>query len=327
MSKLTLGVAVTLIAALVLPGPASADDKQPEAPAGPWAEGVTAEQKAEAQRLLGVGNQLLIDGKVAEALAKYEEALRSWDHPAIRFNMVRALIQLNKPVEAQANLEKALKYGAAPLEEGVYQEALTVKVLLANQVADIEVGCEQDGVKVTLDTEPLLSCPGRQTRRLEPGKHLLVSTKENFLTDTKEVIVMGGTKETVTVKLIALEKAGVEKRRWASWKPWAVVGAGALIGGVGGLLQWRATVAMDDYERAVGRECADTGCTPQQLDDALIADKERTAKLYNKIAIGTMAAGGATIAIGAALVFMNRPYTVYPEVGAKSAGVNVALRF
>jgi hypothetical protein len=359
MRMLSLGMVVTLIAAFALPDEASADDKKkrkrrrkrdkqpveqpapppdpapmpepeppkPEPPAGPWAEGVTAEQKAEAGRLLGEGNQLFLDGKLAEALARYEEAIKSWDHPAIRFNMVRVLAQLNRPVEAQVNLELALKYGSAPLEEGVYQEALTVKALLANQVADIEVGCDQAGVTVTLDAEPLLECPGKKTTRLMPGKHLVVGKKKGFLTDTKEVIVMGGRKETVALKLVAMEKAGVPTRRWANWKPWAVVGAGAVIGGVGGLLQWRATVAMDEYERAVARECADTGCTPQELEDALIADKERTAKLYNKIGIGLIAGGGAAVVAGAVLVFMNRQYMVYPEVDGRSAGVNVALRF
>ncbi|HTM18924.1 MAG TPA: hypothetical protein VL172_00385, partial [Kofleriaceae bacterium] len=284
----------------------------PEEKPTPWSEGVSAEQKAEAQRLLEQGNAAFVDGKLADALASYQQALKSWDHPAIRFNMVRTLIQLNRPLEAQENLEKALKYGAAPLEEGVYQEALTVQKLLANMIADVEVGCDQTGVTVTLDAEPLVACPGRQTRRLEPGKHLVISKKDGFLTDTKEVIVMGGKKESVSVKLIPLAKAGVEKRRWKSWKPWAVVGAGALVGGIGGLLQWQASSDMKAYEREVDQQCAETGCTPQQLDDLGFSADEHRALRENKIAIGLMAVGGASLVTGAVLVFMNRPYTVYP---------------
>ena len=33
---------------------------------------------------------------------------RSWDHPAIRFNLVRCYVQLGKNVDAAQNLELAL---------------------------------------------------------------------------------------------------------------------------------------------------------------------------------------------------------------------------
>jgi hypothetical protein len=177
--------------------------------------------------------------------------------------------------------------------------------------------------------------------RLEPGKHLVVSKKQGFLPDTREVIVMGGKKERVTVTLIPLEKAGMQKRRWASWKPWAVVGAGALVGGVGGLAQWQAMAKMDEYERRVDRECADTGCTPAELEAEELADLDDQALLWNKVAIGMMAVGGAVVVSGAVLVFMNREYTVYPETAPGrppavsitplplpgGAALGVALRF
>jgi hypothetical protein len=58
----------------------------------PWSRGVTDAAKAQAQALLEEGNALIVQNLFREALAKYEAALAAWDHPAIRFNMVRALI-------------------------------------------------------------------------------------------------------------------------------------------------------------------------------------------------------------------------------------------
>ena len=134
-------------------------------------------KRPSAQKLLEEGNALFLKKDYAQALEKYKAAVGSWDHPAIRFNMVRCLIQLDRPVDASDNLALALKYGAAPLEEAVYTEALSYQKLLANQIGDLDVTCEQAGVKVTLDGQPLLDCPGKEHRRVAPGQHQLVGTE------------------------------------------------------------------------------------------------------------------------------------------------------
>jgi len=75
---------------------------------------------------------------------------------------VRCLIQLDRAVEAAENLELALKYGAAPLEENVYAEAIAYQKLLANQVGEVAVKCEQPGVASR--STPRRSCNARVAR-------------------------------------------------------------------------------------------------------------------------------------------------------------------
>jgi len=171
----------------------------------PWSVGVTEAKKAEAQKYLEAGNALFLDKKYAEALEKYKSAVGAWDHPAIRFNIVRCLIQLDRPVDASDNLNLALKYGAAPLEEAVYSEALAYQKLLANQIAEVEISCSQDGAKITLDSQNLIDkCPGKEKRRVAPGKHGVVATKDGFMTKQTEIVVIGGKTEDVDVKLVPL---------------------------------------------------------------------------------------------------------------------------
>ena len=79
-----------------------ADDK-------PWVAGVSDESKAAAKILLDAGNARFIEHDYTGALDRYKAAVAKWDHPAIRFNMA---------VEASESLKLALKFGAAPLEEG-----------------------------------------------------------------------------------------------------------------------------------------------------------------------------------------------------------------
>src|SRR5689334_16489633 len=114
MRRWQISIAVVTAIAVAAPRAARADQ--------PWAVGVSAEHKAQAQTLLEAGNAQFLERKYPEALATYQQALAIWDHPAIRFNVVRCLIQLGRPVEAYDNLEIALRYGEAPLESSVYEE-------------------------------------------------------------------------------------------------------------------------------------------------------------------------------------------------------------
>jgi hypothetical protein len=285
----------------------------------PWAEGVTEAQKHEAQRLLEEGNAAFLEKRWGDALELYEQAVAQWDHPAIRFNMVRCLIQLERHVEAYDSVVLALAYGAAPLEEAVYNEALAYEKLLLGQIAEIEVSCEQADTEVTLDGQPLLRCPGRERRRLTPGSHQVVGTKSGFLTQTQNVVLIPGKDEAVVVKLEPIGANAVITRRWATWKPWAVVGGGLVVGGLGALVQLVAVANMDAYNEQIGLQCGG-GCTEDEIP-ASTADLEDTALLQNKIAIGLMAAGAATVVTGGILVFMNRGRTTYPDETATQVSV------
>lgn len=277
----------------------------------PWAVGVSDAQKAKAQQQLEVGNTLFLEKKYADALAQYREAVASWDHPAIRFNIVRCLIQLERYLDADENLKLTLKYGAAPLEEAVYTEARAYEKLLAKQVVDLEVACQQGGVRLTLDGQPLGECPTRVTRRVVPGRHQVVGVKRGFLTETVELVVVGGDRKTLDVALQPLEAAARIEHRWPTWIPWVVFGGGLAVGGMGALVQLKAASDMRAFDRDIAREC-DTGCPSDQLP-AGAADKRELAELENKIGIAVISVGAAAAVTGGVLLYLNRGRTVYPR--------------
>jgi hypothetical protein len=297
----------------------SADDK-------PWVTGVTEQAKAAAKQLLDRGNAKFVERDYLGALELYRKAVAQWDHPAIRFNMVRCLIQLDRSIEANENLTLALKYGAAPLEDNVYTEALAYEKLLANEIATVRVRCEQAGVKVTLDGEPLLDCPGEQERRVKPGRHQLVGAKPGYLTKTSDVFVVGGGQEQLSLSLAPMQREGVITHRWPTWMPWVVVGAGLTVAGVGGLIEYQSFKTMDDYDRALVAACINTGCSPDRPVPANVRDLKDTAKLQNAIAIGTMSVGIATVITGGVLLYMNRARTVYPTAEVVPHGATLSLR-
>src|SRR5262249_25641806 len=136
-------------------GPQAAS--QPEATADrpkldrPWAEKVPESAQKEALQLFEEGNKLFETSEHTAALAKYREALKVWDHPAIRFNAAVALINLDQPLAANENLELALRYGALPFSQENYQQALTYRKLLHGQLATLKVSCSEPGAELSMD--------------------------------------------------------------------------------------------------------------------------------------------------------------------------------
>jgi hypothetical protein len=293
----------------------------------PWAQGVTDDQKVRAQALLDQGNAQFLDHKYPEALATYQQAVAVWDHPAIRFNIVRCLVMLGRSVEAYDNLEQALRYGEAPLEASVYEEALGYQKLLEGQIAEVAVRCAQDGVVVTLDGQPLLDCPGAMTKRLAPGAHEVVAHKPGFMTMTRDLVVMPAKQEAVDVALVPIETAGITVRRWSAWKPLAVVGGGAAVALGGALMEWKSSSDFSAYDRAIAQQCGLRPCAPSSLP-APVTSLESRARVENRLAVGAMAIGGAAIVAGAVMVWLDRPHTELPpiDVAPTPGGATASIR-
>ncbi|HEY8145157.1 MAG TPA: hypothetical protein VIG06_20895 [Kofleriaceae bacterium] len=317
-----------------------AQPASPPAGVAPWAEGVSEERKATAKTHLEAGNARFLEGQYSGALDQYRKALDAWDHPAIRFNIVRVLVNLGRNVEALENLDRALRFGAAPLEAQVYSEALTLRAALRSSIGEVVVTCRAPaGAQVSIDGQPVLTCPGEATRRVAPGSHQVVSNKPGYLTLTREQLVLGGKRARVAIAMVALTDAAVTRRRWAAWKPWAVAGSGALVAGMGGLLQLKAASDFDRYDREVADECGDPGCGPDNPLPSSTANLESRARLENRIAIGMMSVGGAALAGGLVLLWLNRPMTWIPSEGSRggvqlapglgpgSASLDLSLRF
>ena len=327
--RLVIALALAAAPAAAQPVPAPA----PEAGETPWSRGVSDEARAQAQALLEEGNALIVQNLDKEALAKYEAALAQWDHPAIRFNMVRALINLDRPLDAQDNLERALAYGADPLGPEVFAEASTYQRLLAQQIATVTVTCDQPAVTVTVDGEPIGPCPGAHALRLRVGPHTIAGDGVGLIATTRREGLAAGANPAIAVHLRALVDVTITRTRWAVWKPWAVAGGGAALGGIGAALMLSARGLRSDYQAALVRECGELACTPDQLPVGT-ADLLDRARFRDRLGVATAIAGGAAIVAGVVLVVLNRPTTVVeraaglavtPTAGGWTVGVAGSL--
>ena len=292
----------------------------------PWAAGVTDAQKADAKKLLDQGNARFAEHDYVAALEVFRQAVAAWDHPAIRFNIVRCLIQLDRRLEAADELELALKYGKAPLEESVYADALAYQKLLANEIGHVAVHCTQSGVDVSLDGQHLLACPGNEERRVAPGMHQVVGTRAGYNTEAREVVVIGGKHEEIAIALAPVGQGGKIVHRWsASWMPWLVTGAGLVVAGIGGLVDYQASRDMSSYDRALVTACLDVGCGPSHPLPPSLADQKTSAQRESAIGIGVIGVGVAGAIAGGVLVYMNRGIRMTPEVAPVPGGASIGV--
>jgi hypothetical protein len=324
--SVTVRLVVLLLALLTVP--AAAQPQPPEV--RPWAEGVPEEKQALALAAYDAGNAEFVESRFAQALAKYREALAHWDHPAIRFNMVVCLINLDQLLEARESLERALAFGPAPLGAELHQQALTYRKLLEGRLTRVTIRCDEPGAEVSLDGITLFVAPGEATRWVTPGKHQLVAMKAYYLPMSETLDLDPGTTPVVACRLYANITATRTTRRWSTWKPYAVAGAGMFVAGLGGIAHALAARDYRAYDDAIRVACP-RGCSAAEAaalgDERAIrsvADSRRTA------AIALFALGGALTVAGGAALYLNQPRTevvspVTPGVVAGPGGVVLTL--
>lgn len=321
MALRVLAVAIFLLwAVLGAAGVAHAQDK-------PWAAGVSKADQDAALALYQDGNGYFEQSLFKQAYEKYELALTSWDHPAIRYNAAVCLINLDRPVEAYEHLLAALRFGEPPLGKELFAQAQTYEKMLKPRIAELEIVCKEPGAEITLDGEPLFVAPGTTTKRvLVSDPHQIVAKKDKYETVTQSVTLQPGARTTLVLKLKLLESAKKLTRRWAPWKPWAVVAGGVVVGGVGLALYLGARSDLNTYDDEINLQCP-MGCNPEP--PALVKMREG-AERNETIAYSAWAISGAVIATGAILVYLNQPKlaaTVTPTIGREHAGAVLTVRW
>jgi hypothetical protein len=301
----------------------------------------------EADRLLDEGTRLFAEE------ADYDGAMQAFQRsyqlrPSWKALNGIALVyqQQGRYVEAIETYERLLGEFGSTLSEG---QTSTVKKRIAElekRVVVLEVDVRQPGARVTVDGREVGVGPWKGRVRLLPGEHVVVATLEGHRTLDKHVVVEPGGQTALTielepeqVKVVVKEKPVRFERRLPAWVPWATMGAGVGLAVVGGGLHALAASDFDAFDESVADEaamnpmCGIATC-PADGDPDL---KDR-AELEQTAAISLYVVGGAALATGAVLLYVNQPRpvrerdgagaaSVTPIVGPDVAGVGVTIRY
>lgn len=293
--------------------PKVGDDKPLEkSQQAPWDRGVSPESMQAAARAFEEANAQLDASLPSKAVEKYSEALKLWPHPMIHYNLALALIELKRPSEVADHLEKAVEHGVAGLnnQQDKLDQAERFLQLALDQLATIEVTCEKEGAKVSIDGKHVFTVEkGKSNKfraRVPIGKHTFVAEKPGYATPVDAPFI--GPRETfrIELKLYTAEELTRWKRRWETktWAPWAVVAGGAVAGLVAGGLQWSANSSFNEFDSKVARCTADGGGTTCDVNE--FSDLRESGDSKRTLGFIGYGIAGAAILTGGLLVYLNR---------------------
>jgi hypothetical protein len=308
-------------------GLASADDE-----VKPWSRGISMESRAQARDIFMEGNRLMAIPLFAPAAEKFEEALALWPHPAFHYNLAIAQLNLLQQIAAYENLKKAIEYGAGPLGEDEYRQAMEYYRRLQTQLAVVHLRCDDQGAEVRLDGRLVLTGPGSYEAVLLPGGHQVVASKPGHVPEAREITLSPGQHMEVSLRLHMPDRIETE-RYMPAWAPWLGMSAGVALISAGGYFDWRSSAGLDEYEDLVATRCA-RGCPEAEVPD--LARQWSGIQTRTRVTGGLYITGGMVLIGSAIMVYVNRervvrakagPVSVTPTWESRAVGFTVTGRF
>ena len=268
----------------------------------PWAVGVSTDDRSAATELFAVGNRALDVGDFGGAEESFMNALDHWNHPAIQYNLVLALIgKKDDPVRIYKALKEAIRFGEPPLEPTRYKQALQYEAIYSNQLATLELRCDAPDTKVTVDGRLVLTGPGHFKDFVTVGEHRVSATKNGYIAINKTLKLKTDDAMKMDLVMYTLADRTRYERHFKPWLPWTTAGSGVAVLAVAATLHYLSLENRTSYQKNVERDCPE-GCRAG-YDKSLLerADLQQTSAY---IGYGL---GGVVAAAGALMIYLNQP--------------------
>jgi len=299
-----------------------------------WSEGVSQADQDRATELFQQGTSFLLDFNYNDAIDAFREALKLWDHPTIHYNLAVALANVAEPLEVYKEFVEALKYDGEGLEPDYYKDAVAKRDTLIKQLVQATVECNQPDARVIVDGKDVGTCKDKPQQLMRAGEHSFTALKDGYETTAVSKVYRGGDVVNVELKMIRPEDLTRYRRKFPTWVPWVVTGAGVAFAGAAGLLH---ASARDDFKQFDSEIIECGGCQPTQEQ----IDLKDGAGTKQNIAIVGYVIGASALIGGIALLVINRPQpyrvgaeeqpppraAVVPLVSKEGVGVAAAFRF
>lgn len=291
----------------------------------PWAVGVPPDAQQRARTLFAEGTEFLLRSLEEQAIAKYDEALRHWNHPGIHYNYAVALSTQDRAIETRLHLLEALRYGdLGPLDNLEAEQARRYLKLVEDSLALVDIQTNQPGVIVTLNGQLLFTGPGRYRKFIAPDEYLVAATKPGYISTQQRVAFLPGKPNRVNVQLYSEQELTRYRRRWPLWGPVTVTAVSGLALLGGGFAAVVARGKFDDYDTSVSSACP-AGCTADDPNLTSLDSQRTSAERYDAFALPMLIGGGVGVAAGAMLLYLNRAeaYRISPAEAGVSDQVSL----
>ena len=294
VSRMFLAAAVLVSAAFASP-PLHAQSARCAREAGtqsddgekPWSRTASAEGQDKAQTLHRRALSAWKNDSVTEASALLRQALDHWQHPSIRVNLAKALLELGRPAEAHEVVSPLFQYSAAILGCERHRNLQDLRARLERRVARLMIECRLSGTTITIDGTIKPDGPCSREFILNPGDHQLVIEKAGHQTRTEDFALVE--RDTQQVEVTAHVP---ERPTWVG----PVLSVGVLTSAVGSGL-WLLANSKEETLQSRLESCPATGCTGEKASE--MHSMRRSANRQRRAGWITLAAGGAAVTASA----------------------------
>jgi hypothetical protein len=154
------------------------------------------------------GDEALVNGRPAEALALYKESHAARPDPAVLYNMGRAHQALGD-FPAALDLLEQFDTTAPPEVRARVPGLPKLLAEIRKSIATVSIASDVAGATVRLDDRVLGKTPLPSVVRVKPGPASLVVEKEGYFAYQRIVTLQGGALATIDVKLASKQTTAI----------------------------------------------------------------------------------------------------------------------
>ncbi len=209
------------------PAPAKASEAKPaeEAkPATPAAEAPAVSKptpKKQASALYRAGNQQAKEGVrmtfeggqlLEKALANFKKASELFSSFKIDLNIGGVMAAMGRRAESAAYHEEFLLKVPKTVPAEIVTAAKQKLGELRAQLGSLMVESPLEGMAIQINGDDVAVTPQKKAHYLEPGKYVLILSREGFVTDTRKLVLKKGDHQVIKVQLTSLAEAERQQR-------------------------------------------------------------------------------------------------------------------
>ena len=160
-----------------------------------------------------VGMRKTSEGKrlLELALSKLQEAGKLYSSFKIDLNIGGVLAAMGRRTESAKFHEMFLIKMPRTVPAAIVTQAQKKLAELRMELGSVKLNCALEGVQVQINGEDVATTPQQIPWYVEPGKYVMILSKEGYVTDTRRLTLKKGDHRTIEVKLTS--EAEVRRRQ------------------------------------------------------------------------------------------------------------------
>lgn len=146
------------------------------------------------------------------ALVSYNKAKELFSSYKIDLNIGGVMAYMGRRAESAVYHEKFLQRMAKDVPKEIVSEAKQQLAQLREELGSVTLDTPMAGIKIQINGEDVAETPQSMPWYGEPGKYVVILSKEGYVTDTRRMVLKKNDHRAIKVRLTSVEEAERQQR-------------------------------------------------------------------------------------------------------------------